>query len=194
MHQQNGAEGHKNVFAEKQADVIGGGRHGADTIAHRVGEQRIARFGSALGHGRDQRAHHRRLAAQAGQSERRTALAHEQVKDQQAPGGGGRDARHAGLRVFPQAEPFQQADGGERQQIDQRQVARLDERGAQGCQQLLDIHRSGKARDGAGGHDHQHRVGAQEKSHDNDRDAEQRPQIHSGVHGMLRRYWPENIT
>jgi hypothetical protein len=77
--------------------------------------------------------------------------------------------------VFTQAEPFQQADGSKRQQIDQRQVARLDEGRTEGGEQLLGVHRSSEARHGARGNDHEHGVRAQQESHDDDRYAKQRP-------------------
>jgi hypothetical protein len=77
--------------------------------------------------------------------------------------------------VFTQAEPFQQADGSERQQVDQRQVARFDKGGTEGSEQLPDVHRGGKARDGARGDHHQHRVRTQQESYDDDRYTKQRP-------------------
>jgi hypothetical protein len=58
------------IFAEEQADVVGGCRHGADAVAHFLRQVGIAHFGRALRHRRNQRAHHVRMAADAGQAER----------------------------------------------------------------------------------------------------------------------------
>jgi hypothetical protein len=122
------------------------------------------------------------MAAQAREAERGGHLARQQVHRQQTPRRGRADAGDARLRVFPEAEAFQQADRGQRQQQDQRQVAGLDERRAQRFEHV----EHGQVRGPAGhptGHDHdQHGVGAQQESGGDGRDAEQRPQVDGGVH------------
>ena len=177
LHQHDGAERDEHVFAEEQADIVGSRSHGADAVAHLFRQRWILQFGCGFRHRRDQRPHHRRVAAKAGQAERGGQLAHEQVEDQEAAGGGGADLGDRRLRVFFQAEAFKQSDGGQRQQQDHRQVAGLDEGGAERGQDGFDRHRGGHAGDAAGGDYHQHWMRAHDETEDDDCDARKGPQV-----------------
>jgi ABC-type Zn2+ transport system substrate-binding protein/surface adhesin len=95
--------------------------------------------------------------------------------------------------VLAQAVALQQADDGQRQKNDQRQVARLDEAAADGRE---DGHRpearGGRRRDGRDDH-HQHRVEAQDEARNDHGHADQRPQMgdvrsHVGLSLWIQRH------
>ncbi|MNL28400.1 hypothetical protein D3C87_1500410 [compost metagenome] len=183
MHQRDGAEGHEDVLAEEQADVVGSGAEGQHALAHRLGQVPEAVLGRALGHRGQQRTHHLRMPAQAGQPHGGGQLAHGEVDDQQAANRGRGDARDPRLRVLPQAVALKQADHGQRQQDDQRQVACLDEGRADCGEDLHQRHGSGQPRDDGGKRHHQHGIEPQDKADDDDADPEQGPKIDSRFHG-----------
>ena len=89
--------------------------------------------------------------------------------------------------MLAQAMALQQTDHGQRQQDDQRQVARLDKARANGGQHLVDGKARGKCRSyGRDDHD-QHGVKAQREAGNDDEHANQRPQIDISRHVDLRK-------
>jgi len=98
------------------------------------------------------------MPAEPGQPDCRSQLAHEQINDQQAPGRGGLDAADPRLRTLAQAMPFQQADYGERQKDDQRNVARLDKTSADFGEDFLNRKMRGQPGNDRGDCHDQHRI------------------------------------
>ena len=176
-HQHDGAKGHEDVFAKEQAHVVRRGREGAQLVADALGQLAVARFGGAFGHGGQQRAHHLRVAAQAGQANGGGELARSQVHDEQAACRGRPDGADPVLCVLAQAMALQQANHRQGQQDDERQVARLDKARADGGEDFVDgkpgCHGRAHGRDD---HD-QHGVKPQDKAHDDDGHPDERPQI-----------------
>ncbi len=78
--------------------------------------------------------------------------------------------------------PLQQADDCQRQQQDQRQIARIEKARAQFFQNIAQRHQRGKAGDEAGDNHHQHRIEAQQKADDDCRNAQKRPEVYHVVH------------
>jgi hypothetical protein len=117
------------------------------------------------------------MTAQAGQADGSGQLTRSQIDDQQAAGGRRLDGADPVLRMLAKAMALQQADHGQWQQDDQRQIARLDEAGPNGGQYL--VQRKARRKGSAyGGHDdHQHGVKAQRKARNDDEHANQRPQV-----------------
>ena len=146
-------------------------------MADALGQLAVACFGGTFGHGGQQRAHHLRVAAQAGQANGSSELARRQVHNEQAACRGRLDGADPVLRMLAQAMALEQANHRQGQQDDERQVARLDEACADGSQDLVDgkPRRQGRAH-GRDDHD-QHGVKPQDKAHDDDGHPDEWPQI-----------------
>ena len=84
--------------------------------------------------------------------------------------------------MLAQAMALQQANHGQRQQDDQRQIARLDEACANHGQHLVERKARRKSRADGGHDDHQHGVKAQRKAGNDDEHADQRPQVDVSKH------------
>lgn len=184
VHEDDRAEGHEDIFAEEQPDVVGRGRHGAQTVAGALRQLAVAVFRCPFRHRRQQRPHHLRMPAQAGQPHRRGNLAHEQVYDQQTAGGGAFDLGDPRLRTLFQPVALQQADHRQRQQQDQRQVTGVEKALAELFQNDVQRHQRRQTGDDAGGDHHQHRVETQYKPDHDGGDANQWPEIHGLFHSL----------
>ncbi|MNT32824.1 hypothetical protein D3C72_1687230 [compost metagenome] len=79
--------------------------------------------------------------------------------------------------MLAQAVPLEQADHGQRQQDDQRQVARLDEGGADRGEDLHQRHRRGQPGGQRGEYHDQHGIEAQHEADNDDADPDKGPEI-----------------
>ena len=160
VHEDDRAEGDKNIFAEEQPDVIGRRRHRAQAVAYIARQRAKALFRRPLRHRRQQRAHHLRMSAEAGQPQSGGGFAHKQIDDQQTSGGRAMDLRDPRLRPLFQTMALQQPDHRQRQQQNKRQITGIQEALAQFLQNSGYWHMRRHAGDDPGDNHHQHRVKA----------------------------------
>ncbi|MNE73512.1 hypothetical protein D3C80_1695300 [compost metagenome] len=100
MHEDDRAEGDKNIFAKEQPNVIRGGRHRPQAVARTLRQLAVTVFRCPFGHRCQQWAHHLRMPPQAGQPHGSGNFPHEQIDDQQAAGGGTFDLGDPRLRTL----------------------------------------------------------------------------------------------
>ncbi|MPN11849.1 hypothetical protein SDC9_159157 [bioreactor metagenome] len=95
--------------------------------------------------------------------------------------------------MLTQAVALQQADHGQGQQDDERQIAGLDKAGPDGGQNLVQRKARRKSCADGGHDDHQHGVKAQREAGNDDEHADQRPQVYVYRHGSLRKSRPDPL-
>jgi hypothetical protein len=131
-------------------------------------------LGRGQRHRRDQRPNRLRMAGDRDQAERRTALAEEEVDDEQPPDGRRLDAADHRRRALLEAVALEQADHRQHDPDDGDDPV-VVERLAEGGDDLDDVHSGDEAGGDRGRGHHQHRIEPQREAGDDDQDSEEDP-------------------
>ena len=178
LDQQHRAEGEEQVLAEEQGHIVRGGAQGAEAFPGGRSQGRAFHpLRGGLGHGRQQRPHGLRVAAQAGEAERRAQLAAEEVERQQTSRRRAAQAAHPGLGPLPQAVALQQAHHRQGEE-EQRQEAVLHEGLAQQFEDAEEGQPRREARGQARPRHHQHGIDPRGETHHHHADAQEGPEVH----------------
>lgn len=127
LYQENRPYSDEDVLAEEERDVVDSGRVRANSMAHLFGELAITILGGTLGHGRDQRPDHLRVAAERCETQRGSDLADRKVREKNSRSRGAPESRHQRPRALLESRVLEEPDHGENEP-DDRHVAARDER------------------------------------------------------------------